>query len=59
MVNLFGNYFVQKLVEYCDETQLMAFASKMKDEFSSIACDKQGTRAMQRMIEACSVYPDV
>ena len=59
MVNLFGNYFCQKLFDYCDESQLLQFVLKISNDIYNTSCDKQGTRAMQKLIEKAANYPQI
>ncbi|KAA8549700.1 hypothetical protein F0562_001282 [Nyssa sinensis] len=54
MTDPFGNYLVQKLLEVCDEDQLMQILhtiTRNAGELVRISCDMHGTRAVQKVIE--------
>ncbi|KAK6925761.1 Pumilio RNA-binding repeat [Dillenia turbinata] len=54
MIDPFGNYLVQKLLEVCDENQLMQIlhaVTRRAGELVRISCDMHGTRAVQKVIE--------
>ncbi|KAK6936978.1 Pumilio RNA-binding repeat [Dillenia turbinata] len=54
MTDPFGNYLVQKLLEVCDENQLMQIlhaVTRRAGVLVRISCDMHGTRAVQKIIE--------
>ncbi|KAL6966225.1 hypothetical protein U1Q18_032005 [Sarracenia purpurea var. burkii] len=54
MTDPFGNYLVQKLLEVCDEDQLMQIVGAITrkcGDLVRISCDMHGTRAVQKVIE--------
>ncbi|KAJ8760127.1 hypothetical protein K2173_010983 [Erythroxylum novogranatense] len=54
MVDPFGNYLVQKLLEVCDEDQRMQILctiTRKPGDLIKISCDMHGTRAVQKVIE--------
>ncbi|KAJ0966383.1 hypothetical protein J5N97_027521 [Dioscorea zingiberensis] len=53
MIDPFGNYLVQKLLEVCNEDQRMCILCAVTGktgELFRISCDMHGTRAVQRVI---------
>ncbi|PNT63421.1 pumilio homolog 12 isoform X2 [Brachypodium distachyon] len=54
MVDPFGNYLVQKLLEGCSEDQRMRIlceVTKMPGQLIAVSCNMHGTRAVQKIIE--------
>ncbi|KAF8403987.1 hypothetical protein HHK36_012097 [Tetracentron sinense] len=54
MMDPFGNYLVQKLLEVCDEDQRMQILHVITNkavDLVRISCDMHGTRAVQKVIE--------
>ncbi|KAF8107498.1 hypothetical protein N665_0120s0023 [Sinapis alba] len=54
MVDPFGNYLVQKLLEVCSEDQRMKIVhsiTKKTGMLIKISCDMHGTRAVQKIVE--------
>ncbi|KAH0469056.1 hypothetical protein IEQ34_002288 [Dendrobium chrysotoxum] len=50
----FGNYFVQKLLELCNEEQMtliLKVITRTTGELFRMSCDMHGTRAVQKLIE--------
>ncbi|KAL5780149.1 hypothetical protein ACOSQ2_010886 [Xanthoceras sorbifolium] len=59
MVDPFGNYVMQKLVEVCSEeqrTQILVMLTKTNFQLVRICLDMHGTRAVQRLLE-CLTTP--
>ena len=54
MVDPFGNYLCQKLLEYCDNDQRSALVTAACQDIRRIALNQHGTRALQKMIEFIS-----
>lgn len=52
MVDPFGNYLCQKLVEECDTTQLGLVVEQVSISLVPIALDAHGTRALQKLLQA-------
>jgi hypothetical protein len=52
MVDLFGNYLVQKLISYANDTQRLQLLLKVLPNLLDISCDRQGTRAIQKLIDS-------
>ncbi|KAK4764419.1 hypothetical protein SAY87_013857 [Trapa incisa] len=53
MIDPFGNYFIQKLFQVCDENQTMLILREITQRPGNlirISCDMHGTRALQRII---------
>lgn len=54
MLDPFGNYVVQKLVELCNEeqrTQIIAMLTRTNFQLVSICLDMHGTRVVQKLLE--------
>ncbi|CAN8253013.1 unnamed protein product [Cochlearia groenlandica] len=54
MVDPFGNYLVQKLLEVCNEEQRMQIVRSIARKHGvlvKISCDMHGTRAVQKIVE--------
>lgn len=54
MTDPFGNYLVQKLLEVCDEGQIMRILhaiTRKSGDLVKISCNMHGTRAVQKVIE--------
>ncbi|KAF8821241.1 Pumilio-family Rna binding repeat-containing protein [Cardiosporidium cionae] len=51
MIDPFGNYLCQKLMEVCSEDQMGAIIDKLSSKLVPIALNTHGTRAVQKMIE--------
>ncbi|KAH0765056.1 hypothetical protein KY285_000927 [Solanum tuberosum] len=54
MIDPFGNYLVQKLLEVCNEGQRMQILraiTRIAGDLVRISCDMHGTRAVQKVIE--------
>jgi len=56
MVDLFGNYLCQKLIEKCNEQQRDAMLRKLASHIPDISCDRQGTRAVQKIVSATTTH---
>jgi hypothetical protein len=54
-VDLFGNYLCQKLIAFANEAQRFMLLSKIKDDLLRIACDRQGTRAVQKLMQVMTL----
>eukprot|EP00456_Euglypha_rotunda_P081310 TRINITY_DN7929_c0_g1_i16.p1 TRINITY_DN7929_c0_g1~~TRINITY_DN7929_c0_g1_i16.p1 ORF type:complete len:663 (-),score=71.59 TRINITY_DN7929_c0_g1_i16:16-1899(-) len=52
MVDLFGNYLCQKLIEFANEEQRYSMLIIVAPHVVAISCDRQGTRAFQKMVES-------
>ncbi|XP_010545311.1 PREDICTED: pumilio homolog 12-like [Tarenaya hassleriana] len=54
MIDPFGNYLVQKLLEVCNEDQrfqIVHSVTRKPGELVKVSCDMHGTRAVQKIIE--------
>ncbi|OEL12990.1 Pumilio-like protein 12 [Dichanthelium oligosanthes] len=57
MVDPFGNYLVQKLLELCNDDQKMHILyeiTKIPGQLIKVACNMHGTRVVQKVIETIS-----
>jgi Pumilio-family RNA binding repeat len=54
LIDPFGNYLCQKLLEYSDNEQRTALISQAAPAMVSIALNQHGTRALQKMVEYVS-----
>jgi len=59
MIDPFGNYLCQKLLEYCNNDQRYAIVDKVAPDLVSISKNMHGTRAVQKMIECLSSPPQI
>eukprot|EP01090_Pellita_catalonica_P002347 TRINITY_DN1193_c0_g1_i1.p1 TRINITY_DN1193_c0_g1~~TRINITY_DN1193_c0_g1_i1.p1 ORF type:complete len:858 (-),score=98.20 TRINITY_DN1193_c0_g1_i1:118-2691(-) len=51
MMDPFGNYLCQKLLEYCSDDQRLRVIESVSRSLSAISQNMHGTRAVQKMIE--------
>lgn len=51
MVDSYGNYFCQKLLQSCSSKQRLYLLKKISPHIINISCDKRGTHSMQSMIQ--------
>jgi hypothetical protein len=51
MIDPFGNYLCQKLLEHCNEDQRFKIVKNVAPELVNISLNMHGTRAVQKMIE--------
>jgi hypothetical protein len=59
IVDPFGNYLCQKMLEKCNNDQRTAIIRTVAPELSHIALNMHGTRAVQRLIEYLSTQEQV
>lgn len=52
MIDPFGNYFCQKLMDHCDASQTERITTAIRDQIYEIALNLHGTRALQKLIES-------
>lgn len=57
MVDPFGNYLVQKLVERCSSDQMRQVVLAMRDKPLQICKDLHGTRSVQKIVEVLTTSP--
>ncbi|PFH33316.1 Pumilio-family RNA binding repeat-containing protein [Besnoitia besnoiti] len=57
LVDPFGNYLVQKVVEECAEPQLLQLVRKLRPRIVDVCLSPHGTRAVQKLIEVCAKLP--
>lgn len=50
MVDNYGNYFCQKLMQSCSAQQRLYLLERLSPHIMKIACDKCGTHSMQTII---------
>lgn len=55
----FGNYLCQKLLEFSDEEQRTVLINNAAPQMVKIALNQHGTRALQKMIEYISTREQV
>lgn len=55
MVDPFGNYLCQKLLEYCTDDERTTLIENAAPHMVRIALNQHGTRALQKMIEFVSI----
>lgn len=54
IVDPFGNYLIQKLVDYCDAEKLDGMLLALQHQLYAISVNQHGTRALQKMIDRMS-----
>ena len=59
MVEPFGNYLCQKLIEHCNDAQRDLLVETVAPELLKISLNMHGTRAVQRLIEFLSTPQQV
>ena len=55
MVDLYGNYMCQTLVQSCSSSQRLTLLIGMKDNVIKIACNARGTHALQNLISIANL----
>jgi Pumilio-family RNA binding repeat len=55
MVDLYGNYMCQTLVQSCSSSQRLAILRGMKDDIINIARNSRGTHALQNLISIANL----
>lgn len=58
MIDPFGNYLVQKLLQRVSPPQRLALVKNASPQFVRIALDPHGTRALQKLIECISIQEE-
>jgi len=58
MLDPFGNYLIQKLVECVSNEQRLELIKYSSSQFNRIALDSHGTRALQKLIECVGALHD-
>ncbi|PVH14995.1 uncharacterized protein CXQ87_005274 [Candidozyma duobushaemuli] len=54
IIDPFGNYLVQKLVDYCSEADLDLMLDTLHNNLFSVSINQHGTRALQKVIDHMS-----
>lgn len=54
IIDPFGNYLVQKLVDYCSETDLDLMLEILQNNLFLVSINQHGTRALQKVIDHMS-----
>eukprot|EP00475_Leptophrys_vorax_P003708 TRINITY_DN12175_c0_g1_i1.p1 TRINITY_DN12175_c0_g1~~TRINITY_DN12175_c0_g1_i1.p1 ORF type:complete len:1012 (+),score=259.86 TRINITY_DN12175_c0_g1_i1:37-3072(+) len=55
MTDLFGNYLCQLLIRNCLPDQRLKLLRRLSNSMGDVACDRQGTRVMQKIIQYSSL----
>lgn len=58
MVDSYGNYFCQKLLQSCSSKQRLYLLKKISPYIINISCDKRGTHSMQSMIQLINMQEE-
>ncbi len=53
--DMFGNYFVQTMFRVCGPEQRVVVLEAMEHDLVEIACDRNGTYALQSIVDQVSV----
>lgn len=56
MIDPFGNYLIQKILDYCSDLEKNVIVESCSSNLYSIALNQHGTRALQKMID-CVTTP--
>ncbi|KAJ5079309.1 hypothetical protein M0811_04330 [Anaeramoeba ignava] len=59
MMDPYGNYLCQKLIEYCTSEQRMSIIRKIEPSILQISLNIYGTRTIQKMIESISTNEEI
>ncbi|GMF13595.1 unnamed protein product [Phytophthora lilii] len=59
MVDPFGNYLFQKLLERVSEKQRLVIIRRVSSNLVAAALNLHGTRSVQKVVEVCATSPDV
>jgi len=59
MIDPFGNYLCQKLLEHCTDEHRYKVVEKVASDLVTISKNMHGTRAVQKMIECLSSPPQI
>jgi hypothetical protein len=58
MVDKYGNYMCQTLVQSCSAAQRLKLLNGMKNSLVKIACDPKGTHALQNLIALANLHEE-
>ena len=58
MVNQFGNYLCQKIIERACPGELQMIVEQICDDAATISCNIHGTRVMQTIVEKLAERPE-
>ncbi|CCH41788.1 hypothetical protein BN7_1327 [Wickerhamomyces ciferrii] len=58
MIDPFGNYLIQKLLEKVNDEQRITLVENASSQFVSIALDPHGTRALQKLVECINTQKE-
>ena len=56
--NKFGNYLIQKFLEYLPQKEISSFINDIKDNFSEIGLNQYGTRVIQKLLDIIKISGD-
>ena len=56
MIDPFGNYLIQKLLEVCEEQVFASTVNTVASSLASISLNSHGTRAVQKLIDLLATY---
>jgi hypothetical protein len=56
MIDPFGNYLIQKLLEVCEENVFSSTITTVAGSLASISLNSHGTRAVQKLIDLLGTY---
>ncbi|RLN60428.1 hypothetical protein BBP00_00005991 [Phytophthora kernoviae] len=59
MVDPFGNYLFQKLLERVNEKQRLVIIRRVSSNLVAAALNLHGTRSVQKVVEVCATSPEV
>ncbi|KAI5959606.1 uncharacterized protein KGF55_005250 [Candida pseudojiufengensis] len=59
MIDPFGNYLIQKLINYLTISQKLKLIEITKNEFYNISINSHGTRTLQKLIDCCTTDEEI
>ena len=54
----FGNYLIQKFLEYLSQKEIFLFINSIKDNFLNIGLNQYGTRVIQKLLDVIKISGD-
>lgn len=58
MMDVYGNYFIQELIQGCSQIQIRTILNNIKDSFDKIALDYSGTHVLQSLLDMSTSEED-
>ena len=58
MMDVYGNYFIQELIQGCSQSQIKTILRNITDSFENIALDYSGTHVLQSLLDMVTSEED-